>query len=208
MKDMNSGRGHDRDWYKRAVMAAVILVAAIAAAVSFLHIRDVAIRYGQPPLAAYLLPVSVDGLVTVCSVALLRAARLGLSAPGLARGGLALGVLATLAANAVAGLAHGWPGAVVSAWAPVSFVVAAEVAISLSGQRRRAPHRTSAAAPVTRTSRTRARAPRTPRGGQTAAAVLSQPGIPARELGAQLGISDRTVRRVRAAANGSIGHAT
>lgn len=198
--------GH-ADWYKRAVMSAVVLVAAIAAAVSFLHIRDVAIRYGQPQLAAYLLPVSVDGLVTVCSVALLRAARLGLSAPGLARGGLALGVLATLAANAVAGLAHGWPGAIVSAWAPVSFVVAAEVAISLSGQRRRQTQRTPAAAPLTRTPPKRDSSPRTGRGEQTAAAVLSRPDIPARELSAQLGISDRTVRRVRAVANGSAVHA-
>lgn len=200
---MTSVSGHD--WYRHAVMAAVILVAAIAATVSFVHIRDVALRYGQPELAAWLMPISVDGLVTVCSVALLRAARLSLSAPGLARAGLALGVLATLAANAVAGLAHGWPGAVVSAWAPISFVVAAEVAISMSGQRRRpAPRPAPETASVPARTRKRTTDRRTTRGQTTAAAVLAAPAMPAVQLAEQLGVSARTIRRVRAAANGSV----
>ncbi len=42
-----------------------------------------AIRYGQPVLAAYLLPVSIDGLVAVSSLVMLRPARIGVSAPWL-----------------------------------------------------------------------------------------------------------------------------
>jgi hypothetical protein len=36
-----------------------------AAVISYQHVVVLAIRYGQPVLAAYLLPVSIDGLVPV-----------------------------------------------------------------------------------------------------------------------------------------------
>jgi hypothetical protein len=58
-----------------------------------------AIRYGQPPLAAYLLPVSIDGLVAVSSLVMVRAARTRVSASWLARTGLVLAVIATLTCN-------------------------------------------------------------------------------------------------------------
>jgi hypothetical protein len=50
-------------------------------------------------VAAYLLPVSIDGLVAVSSLVMLGAARIGVSAPWLARTGLVLAVIATLAAE-------------------------------------------------------------------------------------------------------------
>jgi hypothetical protein len=83
--------------------AAVCLVAAIAATVSYLHIYSLAVMLGQPALAAWLMPLSVDGAVGAASVALLSAARSGASSPGIARVMLALGVLATLTANAYSG---------------------------------------------------------------------------------------------------------
>jgi Protein of unknown function (DUF2637) len=97
------------------------------------HVVALAIRYGQPALAAYLLPVSIDGLVAVSSLVMLRAARIGVSAPWLARTGLVLAVIATLACNVGYGVAHGWPGALLSGWPAVGFVVAAETAITQPG---------------------------------------------------------------------------
>ena len=96
-------------------------------------------RYGQRALAAYLLPVSIDGLVAVSSLVMLRAARTGVSAPWLARTGLVLAVIATLACNVGYGVAHGWPGALLSGWPAVAFVVAAEAAITMTRQPEPAP---------------------------------------------------------------------
>ena len=120
------------DRYKALTASAVMLVAAIAAVISYQHVVALAIRYGQPPLAAYLLAVSIDGLVAVSSLVMLRAARIGVSAPWLARTGLVLAVIATLGCNVGYGVAHGWPGALLSGWPAVAFVVAAEVAITMT----------------------------------------------------------------------------
>jgi hypothetical protein len=127
----------EKDRYRSMTTAAVLLVAAIAAVVSYMHVVSLAIRYGQPQVAAYLLPVSVDGLVAVSSLVMLRAARLGVSTPWLARSGLGLAIVATLACNVAYGLPHGATGALLSGWPAVAFVVAAEMAISMT--RRRAP---------------------------------------------------------------------
>jgi len=78
--------------------AAVCLVAAIAATVSYLHVYRLAVQLGQPQLAAWLMPLSVDGSIGAASAALLSAARLGHRSPRIAQAMLALGVTATLAA--------------------------------------------------------------------------------------------------------------
>jgi hypothetical protein len=52
----------DRDKYRVITGAAVLLVAAIAAGVSYLHIAKLALIYGQEPVAAYLLPFPSTGL--------------------------------------------------------------------------------------------------------------------------------------------------
>ncbi len=92
------------DPYRTATTVAVIVVAGIAAAISFVHIETLVVRYGQPLAAAVMLPVSVDGTVATASLAMLRSARTGLSTPWLARTMLVLSVLATLAANVAYGL--------------------------------------------------------------------------------------------------------
>jgi hypothetical protein len=60
------------DRYRPLTAAAVLLVATIAAVVSYLHVATLALHYGQPPLAAYLLPLSIDGMVATSSLVLLR----------------------------------------------------------------------------------------------------------------------------------------
>jgi hypothetical protein len=50
------------------------VIAGIAAWVSYWHMRDVAFRFGETSVSAYLLPVSVDGLIVVASVSLVELA--------------------------------------------------------------------------------------------------------------------------------------
>jgi hypothetical protein len=56
----------------RVISTAVI--AGIAAWVSYWHMQDVAVRFGEAEIAAYLLPISVDGLIVVASVSLVELA--------------------------------------------------------------------------------------------------------------------------------------
>jgi hypothetical protein len=119
------------DRLARWTAAAVLLVAAIAAVVSFVHIEHLAVTHGQTQLAAYLLPVSVDGTVAAASLVMLRAARAGLGTPVLARAMLGLAVAATLAANVGYGLPYGLPGALLSGWPAVAFIGCAEMAIGM-----------------------------------------------------------------------------
>lgn len=111
--------------------AAVLLVAAIAATVSFIHIDHLAVTHGQTPLAAALLPISIDGTVVASSLVLLRAARLTIAAPWLAQLMLWSAVGATLAANIAYGAAHGLTGALLSGWPAYAFIGCAEMAIGM-----------------------------------------------------------------------------
>ena len=114
---------------RRLTAAAVLLVATIAAVVSFLHIEHLAISHGQTLLAAYLLPVSVDGTVGAASLSMLWAALSGQPAPWIARGMLTLGVLATLAANGGYGAPFGISGELLSGWPAVAFVGSVEMVL-------------------------------------------------------------------------------
>ena len=136
---------------RRGTAAAVLLVAAIAAVISFVHIEHLAITHGQTALAAMLLPLSIDGTVAAASLVLLRAARAGLAAPWLAQFMLGLSVLATLAANVGYGAAYGLPGALLSGWPAVAFIGSAEMALGMVRRARSAPeirHAGSDLAPV------------------------------------------------------------
>ncbi len=64
--------------HKRSLAATRVLstvaIAGIAAWVSYWHMQDVAVRYGETTSSAYLLPISVDGLIVVASVSLVELA--------------------------------------------------------------------------------------------------------------------------------------
>jgi hypothetical protein len=55
-------------------IAATTVIASIAAWVSYWHMAVVAARYGETPTSAYLLPISVDGLIVVASISLVELA--------------------------------------------------------------------------------------------------------------------------------------
>jgi DNA-binding CsgD family transcriptional regulator len=191
------------DKYRPLTAAAVLLVAAIAAVVSYMHVATLALHYGQAPLAAYLLPLSIDGMVATSSLALLRSARAGVSAPWLARTGLVLAVMATLAANVASGLPHGWPGALLAGWPAVAFVISAETAIAMS--RRRVAKVATERPADTGTRRAHARprraASRRPAAADTEAAILatlaSGQDMTNEQLARAVGVSTRTARRYR-----------
>ncbi len=116
---------------RHGTTAAVLLVAVIAAVVSFVHIEHLAVTHGQIMLAALLLPVSIDGTVAAASLVMLRAARAGLGTPWLARVMLGLSVVATLAANIAYGAHYGLTGATLSGWPAIALIGSAEMAIGM-----------------------------------------------------------------------------
>jgi uncharacterized membrane protein len=191
------------DRYRPLTAAAVLLVATIAAVVSYMHVATLALHYGQARLAAYLLPLSIDGMVATSSVVMLRAARAQVTAPWLARTGLVLAVLATLAANVASGLPHGWAGALLARWPAIAFVVSAETAISMSrrraasGQRPAGERPRATTRPRPRGQRARERPTATDTEAAVLAALANDRGITNAELARAVGVSTRTARRYR-----------
>jgi hypothetical protein len=57
-------------WTARLRAIATAGIAGIAAWVSYWHMVDVALAHGESPVAAHLLPISVDGLVAVAALTL------------------------------------------------------------------------------------------------------------------------------------------
>jgi len=95
---------------------AVLAVAGVAAYVSYWHAYAVVRAHGETGVTARLEPATIDGLVYASSMLNLYAARHRLPVPALARWLLALGIVATLAANMAQGWSHGPVGAVTAPW--------------------------------------------------------------------------------------------
>jgi hypothetical protein len=97
-----SGRvvtGRADRWIKWTTTGCVALLALIAGTVSYLHMHELVAMHGQPGWVAALTPLSVDGMIVAASTTLLAESRSG------SRGGvlpwtlLAVGSVASLAAN-------------------------------------------------------------------------------------------------------------
>jgi Protein of unknown function (DUF2637) len=108
---------------------AVLAVAGVAAYVSYWHAYAVVCAHGETGITARLEPATIDGLVYASSMVNLYAARHRLPVPVLARWLLALGIVATLAANMAQGWSHGPVGAVIAAWPAVSLVGSYELLV-------------------------------------------------------------------------------
>ena len=98
---------------------------------SYWHAYEVVRAHGETGITARLEPATIDGLVYSSSMVVLYAARHRLPVPGLARWLLALGILATLAANVAHGWSHGPVGAAVAAWPAASLVGSYELLLWL-----------------------------------------------------------------------------
>ena len=108
---------------------AVLAVAGVAAYVSYWHAYAVVCAHGESGITARLEPATIDGLVYASSMLNLYAARHRLPVPSLARWLLALGIVATLAANMAQGWSDGPVGAVIAAWPAVSLVGSYELLV-------------------------------------------------------------------------------
>ena len=130
---------------RHTTVAAVLLVASVAAIVSYAHMQHVAHREGEA-WRSFLLPLSVDGLMVAASMVLLARRRAGLPGGALAWIALLAGVAASLAAN-VAAAEPTTTARIVAAWPAVAFAVAFELLL----QQRR-PAVTGPAAPAPQSS--------------------------------------------------------
>lgn len=104
---------------------AVLAVALVAAVASYDHQRALAALAGED-WRAWLLPVSVDGLIVAASMSMLVQRRAGMPAGALAWASLLAGIGASLAAN-VAAAEPTMVGRVVAACPPVALLLAREL---------------------------------------------------------------------------------
>jgi hypothetical protein len=77
----------------------VVLVAGIAALVSYQHMHELAVQNGESWLGAMLIPLAVDGMIVASSMSVLHASRCGRRRGVLPWVLLVVGSLASLAAN-------------------------------------------------------------------------------------------------------------
>ena len=105
-----------------ASLAGALVVAAIAALASYSHMRGLAVRHGQPELIADLLPVSVDGMMVVATVALGDGRRHRWSAWAAFWTGVGASVVANVLAAEPSGIAR-----CISAWPAVASLLVVEV---------------------------------------------------------------------------------
>ncbi|GAA1755980.1 DUF2637 domain-containing protein [Luedemannella helvata] len=102
------------------------VVAGIAAWSSYHHMVSVALSVGERPDVAYVLPLSVDGMLVVASVAMVDDRRNGRRVRWSARIAFATGVVASVAANVAA--AEPSVGArIVAAWPAVALLLTVEL---------------------------------------------------------------------------------
>lgn len=115
---------------RRIVYAASLTtVAGTAAYASYGHMRDLALLGHQSPQLAGVLPLSVDGMMVVATLAIAEDKAQGRRPRTWARVALGLGALVSVAANIASTLVHfGDPLSVaVAAWPPIALFVVTEV---------------------------------------------------------------------------------
>ena len=105
-----------------ATIAAALAVGAIAAVASYAHMRHLALQYGQTPPLAAMLPLSVDGMMVVATVALGDGRRYRWSAWLAFWMGVAASVIANVLAAEPSAIAR-----CISAWPAIAFLLVVEV---------------------------------------------------------------------------------
>jgi len=106
-----------------------LIVAGVAAYVSYNHIRSVAVLGHQPGLVAGLLPLAVDGSMLICTLALAEDKAANRHPRGWARFGFWFGAAVSVTANiAATAVEHPDPLSIgVAALAPVLLLISVEV---------------------------------------------------------------------------------
>ncbi|MFC5830365.1 DUF2637 domain-containing protein [Nonomuraea insulae] len=125
-------------WIWKVTTVSVLLVAVIAAVVSFRHMHELAMKHGEDRLAAALIPLAVDGTIVTASMSLLLASRSGSRGGALPWIMLVLSSLASLGAN-IAVAEPTFIGRVIAGWPSFALIGAYEMLMS---QIRRSARRT------------------------------------------------------------------
>lgn len=196
------------------------LVAAIAAIASYSHMRSLAAVNGQPAHIAMLLPVSVDGLMVVASVAMVDDKAAGYRPRRSAWFAFVTGVVASIAANVLAAPPT-VVARVISAWPALALLLVVELLTRRPRRRLAAPVDTvmlapefsvtppeflaepvpvpaapvadESPAPVVPAPRRAGRRPSA--ADRVVKAVNRKPTATPAEVAARLGLSERTVQR-------------
>jgi hypothetical protein len=187
-------------------------VASIAAWSSWSHMVDVALTYGERASVAYVLPISVDGMLVVASTAMVDDRRAGRPVRRSARIAFVAGVGASMAAN-IAAAQPSLGARVVAAWPAVALLLVVEM---LSRTRRGRPD-TSVAVPdasaavgpaVVDAASVNGAGPQRRSAAATGAAIAAvrakRPDATTSDIAAAVGVSQRHVRRLLGSASRSL----
>jgi hypothetical protein len=119
-------RNRDREvWLRRGC---ALIVAAVAAYGSYQHQRDFALHGGADPVSAAMWPLSVDGLLLLATVGLLKSGQQTSRRVRLVVWlSFLLGIAVSLAANIAAAPTLAWQPVLVAGWPPVALLLAAEL---------------------------------------------------------------------------------
>lgn len=109
----------------------------VAGYVSYLHIVDVAMDVGERPEVAYALPVTIDALMVMSTLAMLADRRAGRRPSAWAQAGFLFGVAVSVTCN-VASAAPTWPARGVAAIPAISLLLVVEVLVRAGRTQRRA----------------------------------------------------------------------
>lgn len=123
---------------RRFKLAAVLVVAAVAAYVSYWHMHDLALAVGEQWIQAKILPLSVDGMMLAATLTVVERRRERATVGVWCWLGLALGLVASTAAN-IAAAEPTVEGRLVAMWPPLALFVCLEL---LFTDRHQAPART------------------------------------------------------------------
>jgi hypothetical protein len=193
-----------------------VAVASIAAWSSWSHMVHVALRFGERAEVAYVLPLSVDGMLIVASTVMVDDQRHGGRVRWSARIAFIAGVAASVAAN-IAAAAPTVGARIVAAWPAVALLLVVEMLARTQTSTEGFANSPSSVASLHSTRRSSADGPRTaaddsdgalaarkarPRRSavETAEAIASlraeRPDATTADIANALGVSDRHVRRV------------
>jgi hypothetical protein len=112
-------------WVRRGC---ALVVASVAAYASYEHQREFALRGGADPTSAMLWPLSVDGLLVLATVGLLKSGQRASRRVRVAVwSSFVLGIAVSLAANIAAAPRLAWQPVLVAGWPPVALLLAVEL---------------------------------------------------------------------------------
>ena len=113
-------------WISRAATLTVAGLAAIAGAISYSHMRQLAAAHGDAGWHAHAFPLSVDGVEIVASLVLLADRRAGHRSGWLPWAALTAGTAASLAAN-IATADSGTVSRIIAGWPAVALLIAVKL---------------------------------------------------------------------------------